>query len=108
MSIADDDAFARDVLRAATDQVARFPPERATNCDVRLDGFDLVFVCESERFHGERVAYRIEAVPDDEADRGSRVGWAGVAGTNWKEALEADEAPSPGSPDRDGLRWLPT
>jgi hypothetical protein len=104
----EDRDFARDVLRAATEQVDRFPPERATSCEVRLDGLDLVFECTTERFAGGRVGYRVDAVPDDAVDRTSGIGWAGVAVANWKEAVEAADASPPGPPDRDGIRWLPT
>jgi hypothetical protein len=98
----EDDAFARDVLRAAAGQIERFPPAGATNCDARLEGLDLVFECTAERFPGGRVAYRIEAVPRDVSDRASRIGWAGTGVANWKEALEAADAPSPVPPDSDG------
>ena len=102
----EDDAFARDVLRAAAEQIERFPPAGATNCDARLDRLDLVFECTAERFPGGRVAYRIEAVPLDAADRSSRIGWAGTVVANWKEALEAANAPPSGPPYSDGMRWL--
>jgi hypothetical protein len=103
----DDFAFARDVLSAAAQQVERFPPAGARDCEVRLEGLDLVFECWAERASGARVAYRIEAVPHDPHDRASRIGWAGVAVANWKEALEAADAPSPGPPDANGTCWLP-
>ncbi|MDA0158802.1 hypothetical protein OM076_00880 [Solirubrobacter ginsenosidimutans] len=103
----EDDVFARDVLRAAAEQIERFPPAGATNCDARLDGLDLVIGCTAERFPGGRVAYRVEAVPRDASDRASRIGWAGTVVANWKEALEAADALSPGPPDSDGTRWLP-
>jgi hypothetical protein len=75
---------------------------------VRLEGHDLIFECTSERFLGARVAYRIEAVPEDDYDRGSPEGWAGILVVNWQEALEADDAPPPGPPDLNGVRWLCT
>jgi hypothetical protein len=103
----EDGAFARDVLSAVVEQIERFPPVGATSCDARLDGLDLVFECTAERFPGGRVAYRIEAVPHDASDRASRIGWAGTVVANWKEALEAGDAPSPGPPDSNGTRWLP-
>ncbi len=61
----------------------------------------------AERFPGGRVAYRVEAVPPDTYDRGSRVGWAGTIVANWKETLEAADAAAPGAPDENGTRWLP-
>jgi hypothetical protein len=103
----EDYAFARNALSAAADQVARFPPAGTSDCEVRLDGLDLLFECAAERFPGGRVAYRIDAVPRDPQDGSSWIGWAGVAAANWKEALEAADAPSPGPPDANGTRWLP-
>jgi hypothetical protein len=100
----DDDASARDVLNAVVAQIERCPPADATNCDARLDGLDIVFECTAERFPGASVAYRIEAVPHDASDRASRPGWAGIVVANWKEALEAADAPSPGPPDSSGTR----
>jgi hypothetical protein len=103
----EDNDFARGVLRAAAKQVNAYPPDGASNCDLRLDGLDLVFECTAERFPGGRVAYRFEAVPKDASDRTSRTGWAGTAVANWKEALESADAPSPGPADANGARWLP-
>jgi hypothetical protein len=90
-------------------EAKRWPPEGALDSQLRLKGQDLVFECVSERFGGERVAYRTEAVPEpeDEYEGGSPEAWAGLLVVNWKEALEADDSPPPGPPDQDGLRWLP-
>jgi hypothetical protein len=73
------DEFLAQVLEAAGAQIERHPPDRATDCRVRLEGTDLVFECSVPEFAGDRIAYRIEAWPEDEADRGSSAGWAGVA-----------------------------
>jgi hypothetical protein len=79
-------------------------------CDAecqRSSGYLTITACEHPRFSHGRVAYRIEALPEDEDDRQSSIGWAGIAVTNWREAVEAADAPPPGPPDENGVRWLP-
>jgi hypothetical protein len=87
-----DERFALEVLRAASEQVAQRPPERASACEVCLDALDLVFTCVVRHHGNDPIAYRIEAVP---VDHRSAAAWPDTMVTNWTEAVEAADAPPP-------------
>ncbi len=103
-----DRQFALEVARAAAEQIDRHPPHRLVSYSLRLEARELVITFRLTTAPGQRFGYRIEALPEDPSDRGSAGAWAGIVVANFKEAVEAEDAPPANFVDADGILWLPT